>query len=51
MLGKEQIMNTRNVLTLCTALMIGGALITGSAHAGSKADETSPITDMADGDD
>ena len=26
-------MNTRYVLTLCTALVIGGALITGSAHA------------------
>ena len=26
-------MNTRYVLTLCTALIIGGALITGSAYA------------------
>ena len=26
-------MNTRYVLTLCTALVIGGALITGSANA------------------
>ncbi len=38
-------MNTRDVLTLCTALVIGGALITGSTYAGTKADETSPITD------
>jgi hyperosmotically inducible periplasmic protein len=39
-------MNTRYVLTLCTALVIGGALITGSAHAVSKADEKTPINDM-----
>ena len=26
-------MNTRYVLTLCTALVIGGAFITGSANA------------------
>jgi hypothetical protein len=32
-------MNTRYVLTLCTALVIGGALITGSANARDKADE------------
>src|SRR4029078_1492159 len=32
-------MNTRYILTLCTALVIGGALITGSADAVSKADE------------
>ena len=32
-------MNTRYVVTLCTALVIGGALITGSAHARDKADE------------
>jgi hyperosmotically inducible protein len=38
-------MNTRYVLTLCTALVIGGALITGSAHAVSKADEKTPIND------
>jgi PEP-CTERM motif len=36
---KGEIMNTRYVLTLCTALVIGGALITGSAHARDKADE------------
>jgi hyperosmotically inducible protein len=42
---KENIMNTRYVLTLCTALVIGGALITGSAHAVSKADEKTPIND------
>ena len=32
-------MHTRYVLTLCTALVIGGAFITGSAHARDKADE------------
>jgi osmotically-inducible protein OsmY len=32
-------MNTRYILTLCTALVIGGALITGSAQAVSKTDE------------
>jgi hyperosmotically inducible protein len=42
---KEKTMNTRYVLTLCTALVIGGALITGSAHAVSKADEKTPIND------
>src|SRR3954468_7419668 len=38
-------MNTRYILTSCTALVIGGALITGSAHAVNKADEKTPITD------
>ena len=38
-------MNTRYVLTLCMALVIGGALITGSAHALGKADEKTPIND------
>jgi hyperosmotically inducible protein len=38
-------MNTRYFLTLCTALVIGGTLITGSAHAVNKADEKTPITD------
>jgi hyperosmotically inducible protein len=38
-------MNTRYILTLCTALVIGGALITGSAHAVNKPDEKTPITD------
>ena len=38
-------MNTRYILTLCTALVIGGALITGSAHAVSKVDEKTPIND------
>jgi hyperosmotically inducible protein len=42
---KEKIMNTRYVLTLCTALVIGGALITGSAHAVGKVDEKTPIND------
>ena len=38
-------MNTRYVLTLCTALVVGGALLTGSAHALDKADVTTPIND------
>jgi len=38
-------MNTRYVLTLCTALMIGGALLTGSANALGKAEEKTPMTD------
>jgi hyperosmotically inducible protein len=38
-------MNTRSVLTLCTALVVGGALLTGSAHALDKADVTTPIND------
>lgn len=38
-------MNTRYILTLCTALVIGGALITGSVHAASKTDEKTPIND------
>jgi hyperosmotically inducible protein len=38
-------MNTRYVLTLCTALIVGGALLTGSAHALDKADVTTPIND------
>jgi hyperosmotically inducible periplasmic protein len=42
---KENTMNRRYILTLCTALVIGGALITGSAYAVSKADEKTPITD------
>jgi hyperosmotically inducible periplasmic protein len=42
---KEKTMNTRYILTLCTALVIGVALITGSAHAVSKADEKTPIND------
>jgi hyperosmotically inducible periplasmic protein len=42
---KEKTMNTRYILTLGTALVIGGALITGSAHALNKADEKTPITD------
>jgi len=42
---KEKTMNTRYILTLCTALVICGALITGSAYAVSKADEKTPIND------
>ena len=38
-------MNTRYILTLCTVLVIGGALITGLAHAVNKADEKTPIND------
>jgi hyperosmotically inducible protein len=38
-------MNTRYVLTLCTALVLGGALLTGSANALGKADEKPPIND------
>jgi len=33
-------MNTRYALTLCTALVVGGALLTGSASALGQADET-----------
>ncbi|TLY26149.1 MAG: BON domain-containing protein [Nitrospirae bacterium] len=40
-------MNTRYVLTLCTALVIGGALITGSANAVGKADAKTPINDTS----
>jgi hyperosmotically inducible protein len=42
---KEKIMNTRYVLTLCTALLVGGVLITGSAHALDKSDEKTLIND------
>ena len=38
-------MNARYVLTLCTALVVGGALIAGSVHALDKADEKTPIND------
>jgi hyperosmotically inducible protein len=38
-------MTTRYVLTLCTALVIGGALITGSGNALGKADEKTPMND------
>lgn len=38
-------MNTRNVLTLCTALVVGGILLAGSAHAVGKADENTAIND------
>ena len=37
---KETTMNTRYALTLCTALVVGGALLTGSASALGQADET-----------
>lgn len=42
---KGRIMNTRYVLTLCTALVVGGAFLTGSAHALEKTDATTPIND------
>jgi hyperosmotically inducible protein len=42
---KEKIMITRYVLTLCTALVVGGALLIGSAHALDKVDVTTPIND------
>ena len=38
-------MNTRYLLTLCAALVIGGALTTGSAHAVSKADKKTQTND------
>ena len=38
-------MNTRDILTLCTALVFGGALLAGSAHAVGQADEKTPIND------
>ena len=38
-------MNTRTVLTFCTALVVGGVLLTGSALALGKADEKTPIND------
>jgi len=42
---KEKTMNTRYLLTLCAALVIGGALTTGSAHAVSKADKKAQTND------
>ena len=38
-------MTTRTVLTLCATLVLGGAMITGSAHAIGKADEKTPMND------
>ncbi|MEO5954778.1 MAG: BON domain-containing protein [Nitrospiraceae bacterium] len=38
-------MNTRYVLTLCTALVVGGAFITGAVTAADKAMEKTPISD------
>jgi len=38
-------MTTRFVLTLCTALVVGGVLLGGSAIALAKAEEKSPMTD------
>ncbi|HSL04918.1 MAG TPA: BON domain-containing protein [Nitrospiraceae bacterium] len=38
-------MNTRYVLTLCTALVIGGAFLAGSAQALDKVNEKTPIND------
>ncbi|MEO8328010.1 MAG: hypothetical protein ABI618_19355, partial [Nitrospirota bacterium] len=42
---QEKIINIRYVLTLCTALVIGGTLITGSASARGMADEKTPMAD------
>jgi hyperosmotically inducible periplasmic protein len=39
------IMNIRSVLTLCTALVVGGAFIVESVTAAGKADEKAPIND------
>ena len=38
-------MHTRSVLTLCTALVVGGTLIAGSANALGKAEEKTPMND------
>ena len=38
-------MNIRSVLTLCTALVIGGASLTGSVTAADKTPEKTPIND------
>ncbi|MDP9132881.1 MAG: BON domain-containing protein [Nitrospirota bacterium] len=38
-------MNTRNVLSFCTAMIFGGALVAGSVYAVNKADEKMPMTD------
>jgi hyperosmotically inducible periplasmic protein len=38
-------MTTRMVLTVCAALIVGGTLVSGSAHALGKADEKTPIND------
>jgi hyperosmotically inducible periplasmic protein len=38
-------MNIRSVLTLCTALVVGGTFIAGSVTAAGKADEKTPIND------
>ena len=38
-------MNTRSVLTFCTALIVGGVLTSGSVYAIGKADEKTPMTD------
>ena len=42
---KKTIMNTHYVLTLCTTLVVGGALLTGSEHVLGTADENTPIND------
>src|SRR5512140_2198903 len=42
---KENMMNRRSVLTLCTVLVFGWVLIAGSAHALDKANEKTPIND------
>lgn len=39
-------MNIRSVLTLCTALVVGGAFFTGSVTAAAKATEKTAINDL-----
>jgi len=43
--AKGEIMDIRYILTFCTALVIGGALIAGSANARDMADEKTTIAD------
>jgi hyperosmotically inducible periplasmic protein len=38
-------MTTRTVLTLCSAIILGGAFLSGSANALTKAEEQTPIND------
>lgn len=42
---KENMMNTRYILSLCTVLILSEALLAGSAHAFGTADVKTPITD------
>jgi hyperosmotically inducible periplasmic protein len=38
-------MNTRKILTFCTAVALGGILLSGSANAFGKSDEKTPVND------